>query len=124
MRPAVAPRCGVGPSGAAGAAAAEAGEAGRAGAAGGDAWADDALAGDSGRTGTRPARVGAFLQWGSWIGGDRDGNPTVTAELTRQVPRIHADHLLHGYEAVATRLMAMLAARPRPGYSHSPDCHW
>jgi phosphoenolpyruvate carboxylase len=71
---------------------------------------DDAFAGDAGRTGTRPAQVAAFLRWGSWIGGDRDGNPTVTAELTRQVPRIHADHLLHGYEAVATRLLATIAA--------------
>jgi phosphoenolpyruvate carboxylase len=80
------------------------------GTAGDEARANDALAGDRGRTGTRPVRVGAFLHWGSWIGGDRDGNPTVTAELTRQVPRIHADHLLHGYEAVATRLLATIAA--------------
>jgi phosphoenolpyruvate carboxylase len=65
---------------------------------------------DAGRTGTRPALSTAFLRWGSWIGGDRDGNPTVTAALTRQVPRIHADHLLHGYEAVAARLLATIAA--------------
>ena len=71
---------------------------------------DGVMASDAGRTGTRPARVDAFLRWGSWIGGDRDGNPTVTAELTRQVPRIHADHLLHGYEAVATRLLSTIAA--------------
>jgi phosphoenolpyruvate carboxylase len=57
----------------------------------------------------RPARVPAFIRWGSWIGGDRDGNPNVTAELTRQVPRVHADHVLRGYEAVATRLLATIA---------------
>ncbi|MFL5644564.1 MAG: phosphoenolpyruvate carboxylase [Chloroflexota bacterium] len=38
-----------------------------------------APASDTGRTGTRPPRVGAFLRPGSWIGGDRDGNPGVTA---------------------------------------------
>jgi phosphoenolpyruvate carboxylase len=59
--------------------------------------------------GALPVRVPAFLRWGSWIGGDRDGNPNVTAELTRQVPRIHADHVLRGYEAVATRLLSTIA---------------
>jgi phosphoenolpyruvate carboxylase len=67
-------------------------------------------AGDSGRSGTRPARVPAFLRWGSWIGGDRDGNPSVTADLTERTLRIHADHVLRGHEAVATRLMQTIAA--------------
>ncbi len=67
-------------------------------------------AADSGRTGTRPPRVGPFLRWGSWVGGDRDGNPHVTAEVTEKVLRIQADHVLRGYEAVATRLMQTLAA--------------
>ncbi|HEX7950471.1 MAG TPA: phosphoenolpyruvate carboxylase [Candidatus Limnocylindrales bacterium] len=67
-------------------------------------------ASDSGRSGTRPPLVRAFLQWGSWIGGDRDGHPGVTAEITEKTLRIHADHVLHGYEAVATRLMQTIAA--------------
>ena len=91
-------------------AAGVAGATGAARAAGATRAADGLLAGDAGQTGTRPARVAAFLRWGSWIGGDRDGNPTVTAEVTRQVPRIHADHVLHGYEAVAARLLSTIAA--------------
>jgi phosphoenolpyruvate carboxylase len=67
-------------------------------------------AADTGRTGTRPPLVPAFLRWGSWIGGDRDGNPNVTAEITERTLRIHADHVLRGYEAVATRLAQTLAA--------------
>ena len=67
-------------------------------------------AADTGRTGTRPPRVRPFLAWDSWIGGDRDGNPAVTAEVTERTLRIHADHVLRGYEAVATRLAQTIAA--------------
>jgi len=74
-----------------------------------------AAAPDAGRTGTRPPRVAAFLRWGSWIGGDRDGHPYVTAETTLEALRIHADHVLHGYAAAAARLMIDVAARPLTG---------
>jgi phosphoenolpyruvate carboxylase len=66
-------------------------------------------ASDTGRTGTRPPRTPAFLHWGTWVGGDRDGNPSLTADLTEQTLRIQADHVLRGLEAVATRLMQTLA---------------
>ncbi len=72
------------------------------------------VAADAGRTGTRPVAVPPLLRFGSWIGADRDGHPGVTAEVTLDAARLQADHLLRGYEAVASRLMQTIAARVTP----------
>jgi phosphoenolpyruvate carboxylase len=61
------------------------------------------------RSGSREPAAPAFLRWGSWIGGDRDGHPGVTAEVTRATLRIQADHVLRGYRNVAARLQQTIA---------------
>ncbi len=63
---------------------------------------EQALRGEASGTGPPPFR--AYLRWGSWVGGDRDGNPSVTAGTTRAAMAIQADHVLRGLEAVTRRV--------------------
>jgi phosphoenolpyruvate carboxylase len=63
---------------------------------------DDALAGDA--AGTRTPVVAPFVRLGSWIGGDRDGNPNVTAAITREAMQIQADHVLRALERATDAL--------------------
>lgn len=63
---------------------------------------DDWLQGDDAGVGT--AQAPSFVRFGSWIGGDRDGNPYVTADLTEEAAAIQAEHVLLGLERAANRI--------------------
>ena len=49
--------------------------------------------------GTRPDALPAFLRYRSWIGGDRDGNPNVTAAVTESTLRAMRTAAIEGHLA-------------------------
>ena len=64
--------------------------------------------------------VPAYLRFGSWVGADRDGNPFVTARVTRETATIQADHVLRALENATTRVGRSLTVHeattpPSPG---------
>ena len=57
---------------------------------------------------TDNVKVPSFIRFGSWIGGDRDGNPFVTADITREAVYMHAETALHEYMRRAQKLSTLL----------------
>jgi phosphoenolpyruvate carboxylase len=57
---------------------------------------DDWILGD--KAGLVESACPAFFHPGSWIGSDRDGNPNVTAKISRKVARKFSDHAIGALE--------------------------
>ncbi len=53
-------------------------------------------------------RIPSFIQFGSWIGGDRDGNPFVTPEVTRRTVKLQSIVILEEYAKRLDQLINIL----------------
>jgi phosphoenolpyruvate carboxylase len=55
----------------------------------------------------------APIRFGTWVGGDRDGNPNVTPQVTREVVRVMADHAMRDLETAVSELSRALSTSIR-----------
>ena len=60
-----------------------------------------------------PPALTPFFQFGSWIGGDRDGNPFVTNDVTRRALRQNALASLRHYEQNLSSLLQRMSISER-----------
>jgi phosphoenolpyruvate carboxylase len=63
-----------------------------------------------------PLKLPLILRFGSWIGGDRDGNPFVTPDVTRAALQLARGHLLLYYQRQLDLIIDLLtsSAQQRP----------
>jgi phosphoenolpyruvate carboxylase len=62
----------------------------------------------------------AFLRFGSWVGGDRDGHPDVTAAITEHTLRLHRETALGLLEAGVRALQQDLSLKAEPAQVPPP----
>lgn len=50
------------------------------------------------------------MKFGSWIGGDRDGHPFVTPEITKQTIEMHKSHIINNYIKEIDNLLIIISS--------------
>ncbi|HZE41252.1 MAG TPA: phosphoenolpyruvate carboxylase [Stackebrandtia sp.] len=63
--------------------------------------------------GAEPSRTDTPLRFGTWIGGDRDGNPFVTPEVTARVLTLQHEHGIRAAEGAVDALISELSVSQR-----------
>src|SRR3954466_1677276 len=58
---------------------------------------EDRLRAEEGSNAAEGGELASFLRMGSWIGGDRDGNPFVTADVVRGTLRLQSSRIVRFY---------------------------
>lgn len=65
------------------------------------------------RLGLEPVPARPVIRFGSWVGGDRDGNPSVTADTTRSVVELQHQHGLRTLTEMVEKLAEELSNSTR-----------